>query len=213
MNKSKKNRTIISLSNKYFRYLLLSFILIHSVHLAKAEEIDTVFVEQTTTYKVQNQQNTSWLYWKVTNGEIISENPSKTDSVVILWNITGIGELSVYEETKNNCIGKLVHAEILIIEKEPTDYQIDLSIPNIFTPNGDGKNDYFTIVTDYSPENYVIYIKNRWGRKVFETQDINNNWDGMINGEYCSEGVYYYIIQYQNQGKREQKNGFVHLYR
>ena len=179
-----------------------------------SQVIDTCFVNETRTYHVKNQHENSSLFWKVYGGEIISVNPTQTDSIVILWEKQGIGKLSVYEETETNCLGKLANIEILVIENEPNnDFVINLSIPNVFTPNGDNKNDYFTIKTDNTPENYTILIKNRWGRKVFEAHDITNNWDGTVHSEYCSEGIYYYIIQYQNQGKREQKNGFVHLYR
>ena len=83
---------------------------------------------------------------------------------------------------------------------EPTTFEIDSVIPNIFSPNGDGVNDYFEI-----PDvelNYCfdtdLYIKifTRWGKKVFEDDKVNFKWNGkMKNSEPCSDGVYFYNIE------------------
>ncbi|MCF8716519.1 gliding motility-associated C-terminal domain-containing protein, partial [Joostella atrarenae] len=53
---------------------------------------------------------------------------------------------------------------------------------NEFTPNGDGKNDYFTVrcIENYSGNTVDIY--NRWGIKVYSAKDYQNNWDGVSNG-------------------------------
>jgi gliding motility-associated-like protein len=171
---------------------------------------DTVFVGQTKTYKVKNQQNTSWLYWDISQGEILSENPTQSDSIVVQWNKVGMQTISVYEQNVNNCIGETSEIEILVIEN---DFEIELDIPNVFTPNEDKKNDYFTIGYIFPPENYKITIFNRWGTTVFETHDINYSWDGRISGEYCTPGVYYYVIQYKNKDKIETKKGFLHVFR
>ena len=210
MNKTNKNKTVIRLNSRCLRYLFLNFAFLYLPYLLNAQIIDNVFVGETVTYKVQNQQDASYLYWEVTSGEIISENPSLTDSIVIRWSDAGIYKLTVYEETANSCVGELASIEIEIIE---TDFELELDIPNVFTPNQDGKNDYFTIKANYPPENFSIRIVNRWGNKVFETHDIDNSWDGRRRSEYCSPGVYYYIIQYQNNGSIETKNGHIQLFR
>lgn len=176
-----------------------------------SQVIDTCFVNETGIYHVRNQQENSFLHWEVTNGEIISENPSQTDSLVVLWNVNaGIYELSIYEKTQDNCEGQIARVEIMIIEN---DFDIELNIPNVFTPNGDGKNDFFTVSANRMPENYRITIVNRWGNKVFETENINNSWDGKIKNKDCSSGVYYYVIQYQSRDAIETKNGFLHVFR
>lgn len=66
----------------------------------------------------------------------------------------------------------------------------DITAPNVFTPNGDGVNDFFqfTNLEYYSGSRLVIY--NRWGRKVYEASDYHNDW----NGENLSDGLYYYIL-------------------
>lgn len=69
--------------------------------------------------------------------------------------------------------------------------ECDLEIPNIFTPNGDGFNDFFEIINmDHYP-NAVLEIYNRWGNLVFKKENgYKNDWDG---GEF-SDGVYFYIL-------------------
>ncbi|HBF87430.1 MAG TPA: hypothetical protein DDX39_02220 [Bacteroidales bacterium] len=72
----------------------------------------------------------------------------------------------------------------------------DVEAPNVFTPNGDNVNDKFTIKTE-TLESFEGYIFNRWGRKVYEWSDVNDEgWDGTINGgAKAAPGVYYYIIK------------------
>jgi gliding motility-associated-like protein len=74
----------------------------------------------------------------------------------------------------------------------------DLTIPNIFTPNGDGFNDQFYIPNvEYYP-NSTMVIYNRWGRKVYENTNYQGDWDG----DNCADGVYFYVftINYGDHG-------------
>jgi gliding motility-associated-like protein len=69
-----------------------------------------------------------------------------------------------------------------------------LNIPNVFTPNGDGINDGFEITTS-GIQSMNIEIYNRWGNKVWESNTLNNHWDGRTaNGTEASEGTYFYLI-------------------
>ena len=67
-------------------------------------------------------------------------------------------------------------------------------IPNIFTPNGDGQNDNWFVITGNLTE-YGLHIFNRWGQLVYESTDINEMWDGKYNGNDCTDGTYYYVLQ------------------
>ena len=71
----------------------------------------------------------------------------------------------------------------------------DYKLPNVFTPNGDGVNDYFTPFPFKYVEKIEMKIYNRWGVLVFETTDPNIKWDGKdINSKkLVSDGVYYYV--------------------
>ncbi len=77
----------------------------------------------------------------------------------------------------------------------------DVFIPNSFTPNGDGVNEIFKVIgTEILDEEFSISIYNRWGDKVFETNDINQGWNGsMLNsGYYCPTAIYVYTLKYKN---------------
>jgi len=80
------------------------------------------------------------------------------------------------------------------IELDFVDCNID--IPNVFTPNGDGFNDEWIIGID-RPLFVELLIFNRWGRKVFESNDLQAAWDGIHykTGEECSEGTYFFILK------------------
>jgi gliding motility-associated-like protein len=67
-------------------------------------------------------------------------------------------------------------------------------VPNIFTPNGDGENDVFYIKGLDSYQNSKLQIYNRWGNKIYESDDYKNNWDGDNN----PDGVFYYVLTLQN---------------
>ena len=92
-------------------------------------------------------------------------------------------------------------------------------LPNVFTPDGDGYNDYFIPFPYDFVEKIDLQIFNRWGKLVFTTEDPNINWDGKdkYTKQYCSDGVYYYIcdvyeIKLEGLTKRTIQ-GFVHLLR
>jgi gliding motility-associated-like protein len=69
-------------------------------------------------------------------------------------------------------------------------------LPNVFTPNGTGGNDYFVPFPHFADvEKINLTIFNRWGKKVFETHDPAINWDGkdQTTNQPCSDGTYFYI--------------------
>jgi gliding motility-associated-like protein len=72
-----------------------------------------------------------------------------------------------------------------------------IRMPNVFTPNGDGKNDLFKPIqiTDVKEANLSIY--DRWGKVMLDKGKLGVGWDGLNNGAECSDGVYYYIVNYQ----------------
>ncbi len=82
-----------------------------------------------------------------------------------------------------------------------------LTIPNIFTPNGDGKNDVF-LISGIGMVTYSATIYDRWGKKVFESTDIKQSWDG----KGADDGTYYYIITAESiNGKQFDERGYLLL--
>jgi large repetitive protein len=95
--------------------------------------------------------------------------------------------------------------------QEPEDYTV--FVPNAFTPNNDGNNDRFQFYLD-EVVFAEIQIYNRWGEKVFETNNANEYWDGTYKGQRCSQGVYLYDIKLVgNNGISDKYKGSVTLLR
>jgi gliding motility-associated-like protein len=65
----------------------------------------------------------------------------------------------------------------------------EIDIPNVFSPNGDGENETFSILDiGYYPNRLTIF--NRWGMPVYETSNYRNQW----TGEDVPDGTYYYVL-------------------
>lgn len=77
---------------------------------------------------------------------------------------------------------------------------LDLTIPEGFSPNGDGINDFFEIPEIYNFKNVSLKVWNRWGDIVFQSDFYRNDWDGSCKGPLCAgsgivnDGTYYYIL-------------------
>lgn len=71
-----------------------------------------------------------------------------------------------------------------------------IAVPNAFTPNNDGHNDYLYPLNAWKAGNLVFKIYNRYGQVVFETRDWNRRWDGTINGHQQEAGTYVWVLQY-----------------
>jgi gliding motility-associated-like protein len=68
--------------------------------------------------------------------------------------------------------------------------------PNAFSPNDDGNNDYFQLFGNLPGlKNLSIMIFDRWGEKIFESDDINFKWDGTYKGEKVQPNVYVYVLK------------------
>ncbi|MBK7816981.1 MAG: gliding motility-associated C-terminal domain-containing protein [Sphingobacteriaceae bacterium] len=87
----------------------------------------------------------------------------------------------------------------------------NMYIPNIFTPNDDGKNDLFTVYgTGFNK--IEISIFDRWGAKLYTTTDIAKGWDGTFKGVLSKEDTYVYKVNFTTlDGKKHTKTGHVTL--
>jgi gliding motility-associated-like protein len=88
-----------------------------------------------------------------------------------------------------------------------------LDIPNIFSPNGDGHNDYFFPRNRLSKglSSFSMNIYNRWGELIFQTENLDGRgWDGSYNGVLQPAGVYVFMIDASfKDGRKEHHQGNV----
>ncbi len=75
---------------------------------------------------------------------------------------------------------------------------IEIDIPNAFTPNGDRLNDEFKPLVPAPLKNYKMILQNRWGLKMYETQNHTQGWDGRYKGIPQTAEIYIYFISYTN---------------
>jgi gliding motility-associated-like protein len=78
-------------------------------------------------------------------------------------------------------------------------------IPNVITPNGDGVNDYFIIANIEHHPNTSVSIFDRWGRKVYENANYNNEW----KADHSADGTYFYVIDVPDDKKY---SGFITVF-
>lgn len=72
--------------------------------------------------------------------------------------------------------------------------KVTARVPQIFSPNGDGLNDFLYVLgSEIDEVEFIVY--NRWGEKVFETTDVNIGWDGNFRGKKAQPGVYVYYLK------------------
>jgi gliding motility-associated-like protein len=96
-----------------------------------------------------------------------------------------------------------------------TEILCDFEVPNVFSPNGDGANDNFTLVFSEGMVKFNIVIVNRWGNVVREFDVADFEWDGTdAAGNQMAEGVYFYkAIGTLFGGNELEKQGFIQLIR
>ena len=92
-----------------------------------------------------------------------------------------------------------------------------LEVPNVFSPDGDGINEYFQVRGE-SLRNFEGLILNRWGGRVFDWSDwehLERGWNGKLyNGSDAEPGVYFYVIKATGiDGKSYNLEGYLYLLR
>jgi len=127
-----------------------------------------------------------------------------------------IKEYYCYQVFATNQIQDTSYSNVLCVNGKAR-----IEVPSAFTPNKDGLNDQFKPITqfvqqsDFSDiEHYEFIIYNRWGEKLFETNDLNKGWNGYYKEAVCQSDVYMYIIRVKSLDNQVTNYaGFVSLLR
>ncbi|WP_116124456.1 gliding motility-associated C-terminal domain-containing protein [Lewinella sp. IMCC34183] len=88
-----------------------------------------------------------------------------------------------------------------------------VQIPDLFTPNGDGRNDEFRLFYNGTITDYTMIVYDRWGQKVFTSDDPQEGWDGTKNESPQPSDVYLYLAKFRQDGVELQEEGQVTLVR
>jgi gliding motility-associated-like protein len=100
--------------------------------------------------------------------------------------------------------GKSLSSEVCLSPVEK------ITVPNVFTPNNDLKNDHFKPVLSFTPSDYHLVVTDRQGTVIFETHDHLLEWDGTKNGSIEPQGVYLWVLKVTTpSGKKLSRTGTV----
>lgn len=101
-------------------------------------------------------------------------------------------DLSVTVSNACGSVSEEIFAQFVICPEN-----CELIFPDIISPNGDGVNDIFGGFNNCTPISYQLRVFNRWGKLVFESNDIDNGWDGRLDGSMAPSDVYLFQAQYR----------------
>lgn len=145
---------------------------------------------------------------------ILNLNITQNDSADYLWS-TGATDhyLSISQEglytlqvTQNGCS---TTDSILVLY-----YNCGITMPNVFSPNSDGDNEYYYPILSEGIETFDISIYNRWGNILFKNNELLIGWDGTYGDKECPAGTYFWTLYYVDiMGNSNQRSGFLQLFR
>ena len=133
--------------------------------------------------------------------------------------LLALGSYTFEYQVSGNCpsttsVTVLINDDCVVLDCSIED--LKNSISKAVTPNGDNKNDFFNVDLDTACGfTYNVKIFNRWGAKVFDAQNYQNNWDGYSNSSFTSSnqlpsGTYFYILEIR-EGNFEPIQGYIYL--
>lgn len=135
---------------------------------------------------VSTEYNSAYAYqWSPVKNFPDADNSSEVMAIIPKAGVLGVvvtdswgceGADSVYVNTKSCC---------------------EVYLPDAFTPNNDGRNDRFRIITSGHHTILAYVIRNRWGQEIFRTGNIGEGWDGTFKGTPQDPGIYHYYIKYR----------------
>lgn len=151
---------------------------------------DSVVLTETVQLEVNQDPGFDYM-WSTSTGEIVDPvyNPVVTP--------TGNTTYTVTVTNEHGCTGV---ASYSIGVADPFCDDRDIFIPNAFTPDASGINDMLCVRSNFI-STFEIFIYNRWGELVFQSNDVNNCWDGTYKGKELAPDVfgYYMNISCPNQ--------------
>ncbi len=127
--------------------------------------------------------------WRNIDGQIVSSSLDLTDVtrgeyiLTVTANGCSLVDGPFYIQSPNDC------------NTDPPVQNVSIKAATVMTPNGDGSNDMFMIIGLENYPNNRLYVFNRWGNKVYEASNYQNNWFGNYQNKPLPIGAYYYILE------------------
>lgn len=115
---------------------------------------------------------------------VLGPDPVSSTAPTVTFTVTGTDNIVL--QVRDAC-GVTRNDTVIVSMRE-----CELTFPNVFTPNGDGNNDFFIVngIENHPGSKLIVY--NRWGRIVYEDTDYKNTWSPRND---VNDGTYYYVVQ------------------
>ncbi|PSL47650.1 gliding motility-associated-like protein [Chitinophaga niastensis] len=162
--------------------------------IGRCESMDTIHVNFDDTLRVNLGPDTL-----LCKNEVYILRPTGAGGGIYKWQdstsipLYTVTQPGLYSIMAYNSCGKT--ADSVIVKYH--DCACALYFPTAFTPNGDGKNDYFRPIYRCPIYQYTMSIYNRWGERIFFTTDPQIGWAGRVNGNPVDIGTYVWIVDYK----------------
>ena len=158
---------------------------------ADFEKLDSSLFCNGKAYIKNLSEGANRFIWNVPGGEFFND----TNNIIVQYPNSGEYDITLIAiDTTANCRDTVT--KIIDIEK----YVNIFIVPNVFTPNGDGENDYFRpVITNEGFDGYIRFnvfkVYNRWGNLVYDNDNPGEGWNGEYQNKPAPAGVYAYYLE------------------
>ncbi len=173
-----------------------------------------IYPGEEVTFTATSSYSNNAVYEWIVNGEILQTGSDSTYTTTDIKSTSEI-ECRVYVELEcavpNPSTSNMLTLEVLAVK---------FYLPNSFRPGSTQGNDKFRVYTNsVNIPDFTLYVYDRWGKQIYESDNIEEGWDGTYNGKPMPAGVYVWVLAYTiydtdtGQGQAEKKKGTILLLR
>ena len=179
---------ILQVSNGFCSDTVLKEIIFDNVLKAGFETSGILCPEDSAVFKNKCIGNIVSYEWNFGNGftSLVKDPPSQKYLIALAEKNY---EVSLVVKNNRGCYDTAVNT-IRVLKS------CYIAVPNAFTPNGDGLNDYLYPLNAYKADDLQFKVYNRLGQLIYQSSDWTQKWDGTINGNPQDAGVYVWTLQY-----------------
>jgi gliding motility-associated-like protein len=179
---------ILSVSNGFCSDTVTKNIILDNELKAAFETNNTLCPEDTAVFKNTSIGNIVSYDWNFQNGNFSTdENPSPQKYPILL-------------DEKNYAVTLVVKSNLGCYDTAVNNIRVlkscYIAVPNAFTPNGDGLNDFLYPLNAFKADNLEFKVYNRLGQLVFHSNDWTQKWDGTVKGDPQDAGIYVWTLKY-----------------
>ena len=192
---------VLSVSNGVCSDTVTQTIFLNNKLKAAFETSNSLCPEDAATFINKSTGDITSFFWDFGDGnKSVSQTPPPLHYPIL--SVEKIYPVSLIIENDIGCFDTAVN-DLKVLKS------CYIAVPNAFTPNGDGLNDYLYPLNAYKADNLEFSVYNRVGQLVFHTRDWTIKWDGTIKNNPQDTGIYVWMLQYTDHdtGKKVFQKG------